>query len=334
MIPQKNSLQEVSWQKLLQEAICDPLELLTLLKLEPYFSPAQWEAASRFSLKVPRQFVAKMIPGDLADPLLRQVLPLEEETHIMEGYIPDPLGERAASRLPGFLQKYHGRALLTLTGVCAVNCRYCFRREFPYHEHNPGRQGWQKVLEHIQQDLTLSEIILSGGDPLVMPDVRLKAFVHELSAIPHIQTLRIHTRLPVVIPERITPEFCEWFGEAPFHRVLVLHINHPNEIDEALAEALKPLKARGAILLNQSVLLKGVNDQLETLVALSRKQFSIGILPYYLHLLDQVTGSAHFQVPLEEAKALWKGMTEALPGYLVPRLVREEPGALSKTWKI
>jgi len=321
----------LSWQKLLVASIADPHELLTTLKLEPFFSAVSWKAIDKFPLRVSRSFVSRMEPGNIHDPLLRQVLPLTDELALQAGYSSDPVDEQAASRVPGLLHKYHGRVLLILTGSCAINCRYCFRREFPYTANNPGQLGWQQAIDYIAADTTIEEVILSGGDPLIMPDKLLAKLSAALNAIPHLTSLRIHTRLPVLLPERITTEFITWFTGSRLQPILVTHINHANEIDQQVTQAMLKLYDAGVTLFNQSVLLRGVNDSADALITLSKKLFSIGIIPYYLHLLDKVSGTAHFEVPDAEAKRLWQQIAHKLPGYLVPKLVREEPGMPAKT---
>lgn len=331
MILEKPLNNSASWQKLLADAITQPQQLLKMLKLEQAFTPENLAAANKFSLRVPHGFVARMEPGNLNDPLLRQVLPIGEELRLQPGYSSDPVGEHAVNPIPGLLHKYHGRVLLVLSSACAINCRYCFRREFSYADNTPGQLGWQQAVDYIAADPSIEEVILSGGDPLIIPDRILARLSAKLNTIAHLQSLRIHTRLPVVLPERITAEFIAWFTLARLQPILVTHINHPNEIDHTLRRAIGKLKNAGVTLLNQSVLLRGVNDQADTLINLSKKLFSMGILPYYLHLLDKVNGAAHFNIPQVAAKALWVQMVKALPGYLVPKLVQEEAGAAAKT---
>jgi EF-P beta-lysylation protein EpmB len=330
MIAEK-PINESSWQKLLSQAITDPLELLKILKLEAAFSADMLNAAKKFSLRVPHGFVERMEKGNLNDPLLKQVLPISEELLPTPGYGADAVGDKLAIKRPGLIQKYHGRVLFTLTSSCAINCRFCFRREFPYADNNPGQAGWQEAIDYIAADASIQEVILSGGDPLMMPDKILAKLSEKLAAIPHLKILRIHTRLPVVLPERITDELIAWLSRSRLQPVLITHINHPNEINDVLAQAISKLRDAKVTLLNQSVLLKDINDKATTLIELSKKLFSMGILPYYLHLLDKVTGSAHFDMPETEAKKLWEAIHHQLPGYLVPRLVREEAGAAAKT---
>jgi EF-P beta-lysylation protein EpmB len=321
--------QRQSWQQALREAITDPAELLALLDLDPALAPRASDAARTFPLRVPRGFIARMRRGDPADPLLRQVLPIGEELDAMPGYSADPLGEAAATAAPGLLHKYQGRALLIATGACAVNCRYCFRREFPYAEATEGGR-WNAAIDAIAADASIEEIILSGGDPLNLGDARLHELGARLAQIPQLRRLRIHTRQPIVLPERVDAGLLGWLDTLPWPIIIVLHTNHANEIDAGVASALATLRGHGVTLLNQSVLLAGVNDSAITLAALSERLFECGVLPYYLHLLDHVRGAAHFDVGEERALAIAAELAALLPGYLVPRLAREVAGARAK----
>lgn len=329
---QRNPLtwQRPRWQQDLAEAVRDPAELLQMLELSPDLLAPALRAGRDFPLRVPRSYVARMRKGDPDDPLLRQVLPLAAEDVQSPGFITDPVGDLQAMPRPGLLHKYHGRALLITTGACAVHCRYCFRRHFPYGEANPAAGQWQAALDHIAGDPSLKEIILSGGDPLSLSDARLAALAEQLAAIPHVRRLRIHTRLPIVLPSRVNQELTGWLTDSPLQKVLVVHANHAREIDAETAKALRDLKNCDVTLLNQSVLLRGVNDSAETLAALSETLYEVGVLPYYLHLLDKVQGAAHFDVPEVEARRLLTLLRDRLPGYLVPRLVREIEGEASK----
>ena len=318
------------WQTLLGQSITDPEQLLRELHLPLELLPAALQAASAFQLRVPRGFVARMQPGNPDDPLLRQVLPLGEEQREMPGYSSDPLAELNAMPTPGLLHKYQGRVLLTMTGACAVHCRYCFRRHYPYNDANPGREH-ARTLDYLRRQPDVSEVILSGGDPLTLSDRRLAALVAELETLPQLQRLRIHSRVPVVLPERINPELLDWMTATRLQVVLVIHCNHANEIDSSVSAALAQLHQAGITLLNQSVLLRDINDHATTLVDLSEKLFAAHVLPYYLHQLDHVQGAAHFSVCDDEARALLHSMGQCLPGYLLPRLVREEPGKPAKT---
>jgi L-lysine 2,3-aminomutase len=319
-----------TWQQELAEAITTPEALAAALGLDPGIFAAAHAASRRFGLRVPRSFVARMRPGDPGDPLLRQVLPLGAELSDEAGYGGDPVGESAALRAPALLQKYRGRALLITTAACAVHCRYCFRREFPYGERLGEAPRWREALAAIAADASLEEIILSGGDPLSLGNARLESLTRALAAIPHVRRIRVHTRQPVVLPSRVDAGLLRWLRGTALPVVFVLHVNHPNELDAELGAACARLRATGITLLNQSVLLAGVNDDLEVLSRLSQRLFEAGVLPYYLHALDPVRGAAHFAVPEERARALAGQLAARLPGYLVPRLVREVPGAPAK----
>lgn len=323
------------WQRELAEAMSDPRELLAVLGLPAELAAPAERAAKLFGLRVPRGFVARMRRGDVNDPLLRQVLPLAEELLEAAGYSADPLEEEAARRTPQLLQKYAGRALLIATEACAVHCRYCFRREFDYSPERAGAvQGGGRFaasLAALAADPGIEEVILSGGDPLSLSDARLKALTDALCAMPQVKRLRVHTRQPVVLPSRVDAGLLAWLRGVTMPVVVVLHVNHPDEIDDDVRAACAALRAAGATLLNQSVLLRGVNDDASTLVQLSRALMDAGVLPYYLHLPDRVRGTAHFDVPESRAIALVEQVRSQLSGYLVPRLVREIPGAPSKT---
>ncbi|WED44693.1 EF-P beta-lysylation protein EpmB [Legionella cardiaca] len=319
----------VSWQKILAQGFATVNELLEFLSLP--LTLGSTAAEKTFKTRVPRGFVARMQPGNPKDPLLLQVLATNEELEQIEGFISDPLAENAAILKSGLMHKYQGRVLLTLTGVCAINCRYCFRRHFPYQDNNPGREGWRAVLNYIRENNSIREVILSGGDPLLATNSVIKEFLQQLEGITHVQTLRFHTRVPVVLPERIDEEFLGLLNISRLRKVIVVHSNHANELDKSVEQVCVALRQAGCHLLNQSVLLKGVNDDVDSLVALSEKLFNCGVLPYYLHLLDKVSGAAHFDIPMETALAIYRQLQKKLPGYLLPRLAREEPGKESKT---
>jgi EF-P beta-lysylation protein EpmB len=318
-----------TWQTALSNLITDPIELCQILEID-HNSLSSQLAADSFSLRVPRDFVARMEKGNPNDPLLRQVLPIAEEMQITPGYTHDPLQENAANPIPGLLHKYQSRVLLLVTGGCAINCRYCFRRHFPYQENAPGTQGWDKALEYIRKNGSITEVIYSGGDPLLAKDDRLAALTQKIADIEHVNTLRIHTRLPIVIPQRVTQTLIDWLTQTRLNPVFVTHCNHPNEISEDVAQAIQRLREAGVTVLNQTVLLKGINDEAETLVQLSKKIFAAGALPYYLHMPDKVQGTAHFSVSEQKAKELIKQISYQLPGYLVPKLVKEVPGIPAK----
>jgi len=320
------------WRRHLADAVRDPGELLELLELDGEalgFEPTT-EASRRFPLRVPRGFVARMRSGDGRDPLLLQVLPLRAEDDDVAGFTTNPVGELGLVRGDGLLSKYHGRALVVATGACAIHCRYCFRRHFPYGDGVSDGGDDSAAVAAIARDASLEEVILSGGDPLMLPDSRLAAMAERIAAVPHIRRLRIHTRIPVVLPERVDEALVAWLGRCPLPVAVVIHANHPNEIDDAAARAFGALAAAGASLLNQSVLLGGVNDSVEALAGLSARLFEYGVLPYYLHLLDRVAGAAHFEVAEDRAVEIMRGLQAMLPGYLVPKLVREVEGAPSK----
>jgi EF-P beta-lysylation protein EpmB len=327
----KRATPQPAWRASLARAIRDPEELVRALGLpDELLEPAR-RTAALFPLLVPRELLARMRRGDPADPILRQVLPLgEEEEDPGAGYSTDPVGESRAVQAPGLLRKYAGRALLLAAPACAVHCRYCFRRHHPYEDVPRGLEAWEPALDHLRSDPTLDEVILSGGDPLVLPDELLGRLAERLAGIPHLTRLRVHTRLPVVIPSRVTEALLSWLTGTRLTPVVVVHANHPNELDDVCRAALRRLVDRGITVLNQSVLLRGVNDDLETLLALCRALVETGVLPYYLHALDPVQGAAHFAVPDEQGRALVAGLREHLPGYAVPRFVREIEGAASK----
>lgn len=318
------------WRRLLAEAVTDPDELLRLLGLDGRAPSATPDAARRFPLRVPRGFVARMRHGDSEDPLLRQVLPDRTEDVQAPGFTADPVGELVAPRTGAVLHKYHGRALIVATGACAVHCRYCFRRHFPYFEHHAPSEGWQAALDRIAADPGITELILSGGDPLTLPDARLAELACSAVGLPQLRRLRLHTRLPIVLPQRVDEALVQWLGAIPLPTVVVVHANHANEIDDDVRRALAALRATGTSLLNQSVLLAGVNDSADALAGLSEALFDAGVLPYYLHMLDPVAGAAHFEVAEDAARGLLAEITSRLPGYLVPKLVREVPGEPAK----
>jgi len=323
--------QPLSWQEELSRAIRRPRELLEALHLPADLLDGMEQADQLFALRVPRPYLSRIEPGNPRDPLLLQVLPSLQETRQVPGYLTDPLQEQQAIPHPGILHKYHGRVLLIASGACAVNCRYCFRRHFPYGDNTLSTQEWEQALGYIADNPSIDEVILSGGDPLAVNDKRLNWLIARLETIPHVQRLRIHTRLPIVIPQRITPELLDTLQRSRLQKVMVIHANHARELDEAVHQALRKLHSVGVTLLNQAVLLRNVNDDADTLAELSKQLFTSGALPYYLHLLDPVQGAAHFDVPETEAVALVKSLLELLPGYLVPKLVREEPGRPSKS---
>ena len=319
------------WRIILRNAIRNPATLWQRLQLDVSYLPAAKRAASAFPLLVPEPFLARMHPGDIHDPLLRQILPLDAEMDSAESYVTDAVGDVESMQAPGLLHKYHGRVLLVVSGACAIHCRYCFRRHFPYSRLGGGREQWQSALDYITHHKEVEEVILSGGDPLSLDDPKLINLMDRLMALENVRTLRIHTRTAIVIPQRITVEILAWIKQQRKQIILVTHVNHANELDDTTAEALLKLRQAGALLLNQSVLLKNVNDCGYALTQLSRKLSQQGVLPYYLHMLDPVTGAAHFFVSAAQAASLMTQIAEVLPGYLVPRLVREIPEAPAKT---
>lgn len=320
------------WQREIARAITDPIELLDLLDIDPADLPNPVWLDSPFAMRVPRYFVDLMRPGDPLDPLLAQVLPSALENRVVAGFSDDPVGDRRASLETGLLQKYRGRALLLTTGACAVHCRYCFRRHYPYADE-VGPRHWMAALQTLGNRPDINELILSGGDPLSLSDSRLAEIVTVAEHMPQLQRLRIHTRQPVVLPSRINDNLARVFAASRLQLVFVIHVNHPNEVTPVLDAALRRLAAAlpGLWLLNQSVLLKSVNDDADTLVALSEKLSAIRVIPYYLHLLDPVKGAAHFDTPVQRARQLIGQMRSRLPGYLVPKLVTEQAGEPAKT---
>jgi EF-P beta-lysylation protein EpmB len=321
----------VRWQQLWREAVTDPRELLDLLGLGAHAATLLPPSDTGFATRVPRGFITRMRHGDPSDPLLLQVLPRGAELGEVPGFTRDAVGDQAARAAHGVLHKYAGRALLIATGSCAVHCRYCFRRHYPYAEDTAAASRWQEAVVHLREDASISEVLLSGGDPLSLSTLKLAELTEALAGIPHIRRLRLHTRLPVVLPERADAELVRWLAGLPWPVAIVLHANHANELDATVADACKRLRATGAVLLNQSVLLREVNDDAGALARLSERLFECGVTPYYLHQLDRVAGAAHFEVGDERARELVAELRARLPGYLVPRLVREVAGEGSKT---
>ncbi|HSD18265.1 MAG TPA: EF-P beta-lysylation protein EpmB [Thermomonas sp.] len=319
------------WRQAWREAVRDPRELLDMLGLGQLAAGLSAGAAAQFPLRVPRGFVARMRHGDPHDPLLRQVLPILEEDRVVPGFDLDAVGDGQARRGGGVIHKYNGRALLIATGSCAIHCRYCFRRHYPYAEDTAAAAGWREAVELIRADDSIHEVILSGGDPLSLADHKLAELTDALRGIGHIRRLRIHTRLPIVLPERVDAGLLAWLGGLPWPVAIVVHANHANEFDAAVETAMTALREAGITLLNQAVLLRGVNDSVEALAALCERGHEAGVLPYYLHQLDRVAGAAHFEVPDAEALALHAALAARLPGYLLPTLVREVAGAPGKT---
>jgi EF-P beta-lysylation protein EpmB len=320
-----------NWQTLLAQAYTSPRELLEFLSIDPQQLSLATSDALDFPCRVPLPFARLMQPGDVNDPLLRQVLPLSAELEPVPGYSADPLAEAQASPQDGIIQKYHGRVLLVAASACAVNCRYCFRRHFPYQEQTATGSELLDALDFIASHDDISEVILSGGDPLVLGERRFAELVTQLAQIPHVRRLRIHSRLPIVLPQRVTPELLAVLQDTRLQVVMVVHSNHANEISAEVRVGFAQLRAAGITLFNQSVLLAGVNDSASVLAQLSETLFDAGVTPYYLHQLDPVAGAAHFAVPLSRARRLHHELLALLPGFLVPRLVSELPGQVSKT---
>lgn len=324
------TVDSLSWQEQLAASIRDPNQLLQLLELDPELLGGALAGHGDFPLRVPLAYLQRIERGNLNDPLLRQVLPLGTELLATPGYSADPLEEQNANPVPGLVHKYHGRVLLIVSPNCAINCRYCFRRHFPYGDNKPGRGEWQQALGYIAADDSISEVIFSGGDPLAASDRQLQWLVEQLESISHLKRLRIHTRLPVVIPDRITEHCLQWLADSRFLTTMVIHSNHANELDHHVDSALQRLRKAGITLLNQAVLLAGINDSAEVLGRLSERLFECGVLPYYLHQLDRISGAAHFAVSDREARQLHQQLMATLPGYLVPKLVREIPAVPHK----
>jgi EF-P beta-lysylation protein EpmB len=321
----------IPWRRALREAVRDPVELCQLLELPVELQAEAIRAARLFPVFAPHGYIARMRRKDPHDPLLRQVLPLGEELVESPGFVSDPVGDRQATQTPGLLQKYASRVLMVTTGACAVHCRYCFRRHFPYSESPKSLADWQPALEQIADDKSLHEVLLSGGDPLTLVDEKLSQLASQISQIRHIKRLRIHTRLPIMIPERVTDELLVWLTATRLTPVMVIHANHAAEIDSRVAAAIERLVAANVVVLNQSVLLAGVNDSAEALAELSERLLDVRVMPYYLHQLDRVSGAAHFEVPEARGLEIVTALRRRLPGYAVPRYVREIAGQPHKT---
>jgi len=332
MIPQTQLVDtKQAWQIALANVIKDPKELLKQLGLSDKLTAIDDDILKKFPLRVPQNYINKMRYGDVDDPLLRQVFPLIDESLEVDNFVNDPVGDNLAITAPGILQKYHGRALLVTTGACAIHCRYCFRRHFPYGDSNPLASQWRQTLATLREDLSINEVILSGGDPLILNDSKLASMVADLEKIPHLKRLRIHTRLPIVLPKRVDQHLLNWIQQTSLQVIMVIHANHANEIDGEVEQVIRKLHDANCQLLNQAVLLKGVNNNVTTLYDLSERLSDINVQPYYLHLLDPVAGASHFDVSEQDGIKLIAQLRTMLPGYLVPRLVREQQGEASKT---
>ena len=328
--PQSTLKAMPKWQQEYKASFTNIEQLCQTLELNIDQLPISENASKQFLFRAPQSYVARMQKSNPNDPLLLQVLPTNDEDENFPGYSPDPVGDLQSIKTPGLLQKYKGRALLLVTSLCAIHCRYCFRRHFPYSSQNPRQDQWSLALEELKQDQSISEVILSGGDPLVLNDLELTKLINQLEEIKHIKRLRIHTRLPVVIPNRINNELLTWIKNSRLQIIMVLHINHAQEINNELCQKLTKLNNINCTLLNQSVLLKNINDHASSLIELSEALFDAGVLPYYLHLLDKVDGAAHFDIAEETATTIMQEVSHQLPGYLVPKLVKEVSGKKAK----
>jgi L-lysine 2,3-aminomutase len=313
------------WREQIRQAFRTPESLLDYLGIAP--GPGDIEFQPRFPMLVPEAFAARMQPGQRQDPLLLQVLPMPSEAEAQPGWVSDPVGDGASRQARGLLHKYHGRVLLITTGACAINCRYCFRQEFPYASEHAGARQWDEAIAYIASRTDIEEVILSGGDPLMLPTRQLKRLSDRLRGLPHIRRLRLHTRLPVVVPDRVSADLCGWIESLPWPTVVVVHANHAAEFDHSVDQAMARLAAAGAHLFNQSVLLAGINDDIDSLLSLMQRSFAARVVPYYLHMLDRVAGAARFDCDQQKALELHEALRVRLSGYLVPRLVREQAGA-------
>ena len=321
-----------AWQRILADSLTTSNQLLSRLGLLTD-QVQSVDQSPDFPVRVPEPFVTRMVAGDPHDPLLRQVLAVADERHAMPGFLKDPLDELEGP-MPGVLHKYRSRVLVIYRGGCAINCRYCFRRHFPYQENTLTARDIDGLVTYLKAHPEVNEVVLSGGDPLMADDQALSDFFGRLESVSSIHRLRIHTRLPIVIPERVTDTLCQIIAATALPVVMVLHSNHANEIDQSVMDAVSQLRVVCRSVLNQSVILKGINDSADVLIALSERLFEAGIDPYYLNVLDRVSGAHHFDVSDLEVAALHQALLNALPGYLVPKLVREVPGIGHKVqWK-
>lgn len=330
-LPREQPCSEINWQQQYKESITSIDDLCKQLDLQIDQLPFSASAHEQFRLRAPKSYISRMQKSNPYDPLLLQILPHAFEENTVIGYSTDPVADLQSTKSHGLIKKYNGRVLLLATSRCAIHCRYCFRRHFPYNLHNPRKDAWRRAMSEIAQDTNIKEVILSGGDPLVLPEEELSKIIDPLEAIKHVERLRIHTRLPVVIPDRINDEFIQLVNTTKLKTIIVLHINHPQEIDYLLQNKLLELSSAKCTLLNQSVLLRDINDKADVLIKLSEELFKVNVLPYYLHLLDKVQGAAHFDICETDAQNIMAEVTSKLPGYLVPKLVKEEAGFPSKT---
>ena len=318
-----------NWQQQLSQGFSSASDLLAFLEIEP--AHASLYAEQQFKTKVPRGFAARMKQGDIYDPLLKQVLAVHDELEIVAHYSTDPLGEKSFNPMPGLIHKYHNRVLLMLSGACAVHCRYCFRRHFPYQDNQPGKLGLREIVDYLKRHPQVNEVILSGGDPMLLNNHYFQTILEYLQELTSLKVVRIHSRIPVVLPSRIEQDWLQLFAPYPWQKIMVTHANHAQELDESVTHAISLLKSSGWMVLNQAVLLAGVNDTLQAQISLSHQLLAAGILPYYLHLLDPVQGAAHFEVPQAQAMSIYSEMQRHLSGYMVPKLVKEQPGRPHKT---
>lgn len=320
-----------SWKTDLKNLVTDVEQLWQILELPKQELDAAKKASECFPLRIPESMISRIKPGDCNDPILKQFLPWHLELSTQpKNFDQDPLKELKMNKIPGLLHKYHGRVLLILSGACAINCRYCFRRHFPYQDHIMSKDNTVKILEYIANDSSISEVIFSGGDPLMLTDESLAKLILPLNEIVHVKTLRFHSRIPIVLPSRIDSGFIEVMKQSRLQKIMVIHSNHAQELDMQVKAALEVLRTQDFFLLNQSVLLRGINDEAQALIDLSNRLFEFNVLPYYLHLLDHVSGAAHFKVSFDKAQELFWQMMQALPGYLVPKLAQEIPGLACK----
>ena len=335
LTPETGELQSADvvsdWHRSLAEAVREPAELLQALQLSDLAECFSSKAAGEFPLVVPRSFLARMATGDPDDPLLRQVLPLDDELQPVDGFVADAVSDASFRTAPGLLHKYHGRALMVAAGSCAVNCRYCFRRHYPYGDEPRRLDDWEPALDQLRNESSISELLLSGGDPLMLTDARLSQLVERLEAIPHLKRLRIHSRLPIVLPDRVTDVLLELLTQSRLTPIMVVHSNHAAEVAADCEAALRRLVRAGITVLNQAVLLRGVNDSAAALTDLSESLINTGVMPYYLHQLDRVAGTAHFEVDPAVGRTLIAELRTRLPGYAVPRYVQEIAGEPHKT---
>ena len=315
----------------MKRAIRNSTDLCSALNLDINEVKLSVDGESQFPVFVPLEFLRRMNRNDANDPLLLQVLPRTEESVVDPNFEFDPVGDSKVENAPGLLHKYVGRVLLILSGVCGVHCRYCFRRHYPYSLAPKSIERRLPALEYIQNDQSIHEVILSGGDPLTVVDEHLAQLVDRLDAIPHVRRLRIHTRLPVVIPQRVDQSLCDWLEATRLSKWIVLHINHAQELDASLVQAISRLQKTGALVLNQAVLLRGINDSVSQLESLCESLVDLGVMPYYLHQLDRVSGATHFEVERSRGLAIMAELAKRLPGYAIPKYVAEIAGEASKT---